>query len=69
VLTGELISAVVAMRLLGPGSMDLSQSLRFPRPVGHRRDGDRRGWRWRSMREKRRVRLATTAANQTARGW
>ena len=63
-LTGGLISAVLAMRLPGPGTIYLSQSLRFLRPV---RIGDTVTARvevLETISEKRRVRLATTAANQ-----
>jgi 3-hydroxybutyryl-CoA dehydratase len=63
-LTGGLISAVLAMRLPGPGTIYLSQSLRFLRPV---RIGDTVTARVEVVEvieAKRRVRLATTAANQ-----
>jgi 3-hydroxybutyryl-CoA dehydratase len=63
-LTGGLISAVLAMRLPGPGTIYLSQSLRFLRPV---RIGDTVTARVEvveTMAAKRRVRLATTALNQ-----
>jgi 3-hydroxybutyryl-CoA dehydratase len=63
-LTGGLISAVLAMRLPGPGTIYLSQSLRFVRPV---RIGDTVTARvevLEVLERKRRVRLATSATNQ-----
>lgn len=63
-LTGGLISAVLAMRLPGPGTIYLSQSLRFLRPV---RIGDTVTARvevLETIPAKRRVRLATSAVNQ-----
>jgi 3-hydroxybutyryl-CoA dehydratase len=63
-LTGGLISAVLAMKLPGPGTIYLSQSLRFLRPV---RIGDTVTARvevLETIEKKRRVRLATSAVNQ-----
>lgn len=63
-LSAGFISAVLGMRLPGPGSVYLSQSLRFTKPV---RIGDTVTARV-EVREiiaaKRRVRLATTCRNQ-----
>lgn len=63
-LTAGLISAVLAMRLPGPGTIYLTQSLRFVRPV---RIGDTVTARvevLEVMERRRRVRLATVATNQ-----
>jgi 3-hydroxybutyryl-CoA dehydratase len=63
-LTAGLVSAVLAMRLPGPGTIYLTQSLRFVRPV---RIGDTVTARvevLEVMERRRRVRLATTATNQ-----
>lgn len=63
-LSAGFISAVIAMRLPGPGSIYLSQSLRFTKPV---RIGDTVTARvevLEVMAAKRRVRLATTCRNQ-----
>lgn len=63
-LSAGFISAVIAMRLPGPGSIYLSQSLRFTKPV---RIGDTvtaRAEVLEVMTPKRRVRLATTCRNQ-----
>jgi 3-hydroxybutyryl-CoA dehydratase len=63
-LSAGFISAVIAMRLPGPGSVYLSQSLRFTKPV---RIGDPVTARvevTEVMETKRRVRLATTCRNQ-----
>ncbi|MBB4635556.1 3-hydroxybutyryl-CoA dehydratase [Longimicrobium terrae] len=63
-LTAGLVSAVLAMRLPGPGTIYLTQSLRFVRPV---RIGDTVTARVEVvevMERRRRVRLATTATNQ-----
>lgn len=62
--TAGLISAVIGTRLPGPGTVYLSQTLRFLRPV---RFGDRITVRVRVVEiipERRRVRLATTCVNQ-----
>ncbi len=62
-LTAGLISAVLGTRLPGPGTIYLSQSLRFTKPV---RIGDTVTARvevLEVMVAKRRVRLATTARN------
>ena len=63
-LSAGFISACIAMKLPGPGSIYLSQSLRFTRPV---RIGDTVTARvevaeWNEA--KRRARLATTCRNQ-----
>ena len=63
-LSAGFISACIAMRLPGPGTIYLSQSLRFARPV---RIGDTVTARveiveWNEA--KRRARLATTCRNQ-----
>lgn len=63
-LSAGLVSAVLAMRLPGPGTIYLSQSLRFTRPV---RIGDTVTARVEILElvpAKRRVRLATTCLNQ-----
>lgn len=63
-LSAGFISAVLGMRLPGPGSIYLSQSLRFTRPV---RVGDTVTARVEVLEviaAKRRVRLATTCRNQ-----
>ena len=65
-LTAGFISAVLAMKLPGPGTIYLSQSLRFLRPV---RIGDTVTARVEVLEivpVKRRVRLATTCTNQQA---
>ena len=64
-LSAGFISAVIAMRLPGPGSIYLSQSLRFTKPV---RIGDTVTTRVEVvevMAPKRRLRLATVCRNQT----
>lgn len=63
-LSAGFISAVIAMRLPGPGSIYLSQTLRFTKPV---RIGDTVTARVEVMEvlaAKRRLRLATTCRNQ-----
>lgn len=63
-LSAGFISAVLAMRLPGPGSVYLSQTLRFTKPV---RIGDTVTARVEVLEviaAKRRVRLATTCRNQ-----
>jgi len=63
-LSAGFISAVIAMRLPGPGSIYLSQSLRFTKPV---RIGDTVTTRVELvevMAPKRRLRLATVCRNQ-----
>ena len=63
-LTAGFISAALAMKLPGPGSIYLSQSLRFLRPV---RIGDTVTARVEVLElnaAKRRVRLATICSNQ-----
>ena len=63
-LSAGFISAVLGMRLPGPGSIYLSQSLRFTKPV---RIGDTITARVEVVEvvaAKRRVRLATTCSNQ-----
>jgi len=63
-LSAGFISAVIAMRLPGPGSIYLSQSLRFTKPV---RIGDTVTTRVEVvevMSPKRRLRLATVCRNQ-----
>ncbi|MBX6363182.1 MAG: MaoC family dehydratase [Gemmatimonadetes bacterium] len=63
-LTAGLVSAVLGTRLPGPGSIYLSQTLRFTRPV---RLGDTVTARVEVLElvpAKRRVRLATSCANQ-----
>lgn len=63
-LSAGLISAVVGMKLPGPGALYMSQSLRFVRPV---RIGDTITARAEILElvpEKRRVRLATICTNQ-----
>jgi len=64
ILSAGFISAVIAMRLPGAGSIYLSQSLRFTKPV---RIGDTVTARVEVLEvvaTKRRVRLATTCRNQ-----
>lgn len=63
-LTAGLVSAVLGTRLPGPGSIYLSQTLRFTRPV---RLGDTVTARVEVLElvpARRRVRLATSCANQ-----
>ena len=63
-LSAGLISAAIAMRLPGPGSIYLSQTLRFTKPV---RIGDTVTARVEVLEviaAKHRVRLATTCRNQ-----
>lgn len=63
-LSAGFISAVIAMRLPGPGSVYLSQTLRFTKPV---RIGDTVTARVEVLEvieAKRRLRLATTCRNQ-----
>jgi len=63
-LSAGFISAVLGMRLPGPGSIYLSQTLRFTKPV---RIGDTVTARVEVVEviaAKRRVRLATTCRNQ-----
>lgn len=63
-LTAGFLSAVMAMKLPGPGTIYLSQSLRFTKPV---RIGDTVTARVEVLEvipAKRRVRLATTCSNQ-----
>ena len=63
-LAAGLISAVLAMKLPGPGTIYLGQTLRFTRPV---RIGDTVTARVEVLEvnaPKRRVRLATTCRNQ-----
>ena len=63
-LSAGFISAVIAMRLPGPGSIYLSQSLRFTKPV---RIGDTVTARVEVLEviaAKRRVRLGTMCRNQ-----
>jgi 3-hydroxybutyryl-CoA dehydratase len=63
-LSAGFISAVLGMRLPGPGSIYLSQTLRFTKPV---RVGDTVTARVEVVEviaAKRRVRLATTCRNQ-----
>ena len=63
-LSAGFISAVIAMQLPGPGSIYLSQSLRFTKPV---RIGDTVTTRVEVvevMAPKRRLRLATVCRNQ-----
>lgn len=67
-LSAGFISAVLAMRLPGPGTIYLSQSLRFLRPV---RIGDTVTARVEVAElvpAKRRVRLLTTCTNQQGEG-
>lgn len=64
ILSAGFISAVIGMRLPGPGSIYLSQTLRFTKPV---RIGDTITARVEVLEvitAKRRVRLATTCRNQ-----
>ena len=63
-LSSGFVSATLAMRLPGPGTIYLSQSMRFVRPV---RIGDTITTRVEIVEllpEKRRIRLATTCRNQ-----
>ena len=62
-LAAGLISAVLAMKLPGPGTIYLGQTLRFTKPV---RIGDTVTARVEVLEvmRKRRVRLATTCRNQ-----
>ena len=63
-LSAGFISAVLAMRLPGPGVIYLSQSLRFTRPVYIGDTVTARVEVVEVIPAKRRVRLATTCANQ-----
>jgi 3-hydroxybutyryl-CoA dehydratase len=63
-LSAGLVSAVLGMKLPGPGALYMSQSIKFVRPV---RIGDTITARAEILElvpEKRRVRLATTCTNQ-----
>jgi acyl dehydratase len=63
-LTAGLVSAAIASRLPGPGSIYLGQTLRFTKPV---RIGDTVTVKLEVIEKipaKRRVRLATTCTNQ-----
>ena len=63
-LSASFLSTVLAMKLPGPGTIYMAQSLRFLRPV---RIGDTVTARVEAVElfpEKRRVRLATTVSNQ-----
>jgi 3-hydroxybutyryl-CoA dehydratase len=67
-LTAGFISAVLGMKLPGEGSIYMSQSLRFTRPV---RIGDTITARIEVIElfpQKKRVRLATTCRNQNGEG-
>lgn len=63
ILSAGFISAVLGMRLPGPGSVYVSQSLRFTKPI---RIGDTVTARVEvvEVMAKRRLRLATTCRNQ-----
>jgi 3-hydroxybutyryl-CoA dehydratase len=63
-LTAGLISAVLGMKLPGPGTIYLEQSLRFLRPVMIGDTVTASAEVLELVPAKRRVRLATTAANQ-----
>ncbi len=62
-LVGGLFSGVLATQLPGPGTIYLSQSLRFTRPV-HLGDTVTARVEVAEILPKRRVRLTTTARNQ-----
>ncbi len=63
-LSAGLISAVVGMKLPGPGALYMSQSLRFVGPVKIGDTITARAEILELVPEKRRVRLATTCTNQ-----
>lgn len=63
-LSAGFISTVLAMRLPGPGTIYLSQSLRFVRPVHIGDTVTARVEVAEVIAAKRRVRLTTTVANQ-----
>jgi len=62
--TAGLISAVIGTRLPGPGAIYLSQSLKFLRPVKFNDTITARVEVLEAHREKNRMRLQTTCANQ-----
>lgn len=63
-LSGGLISAVLGTRLPGPGSIYISQTLRFIRPVHIGDTVTARVEITELLPDTRRLRLATTCANQ-----
>ena len=63
-LSAGLVSAVLAMKLPGPGTIYLSQSMRFTRPVMIGDTVTARAEVVEVLAAKRRVRLATTCRNQ-----
>ena len=63
-LSAGLVSAVLAMKLPGPGTIYLSQSMRFTRPVMIGDTVTARAEVVEVIAAKRRVRLATTCRNQ-----
>ncbi len=64
-LSGGFVSAILASQLPGPGTVYLSQSLRFVRPVRINDTITTRVEIVELIEAKRRVRLATTCRNQT----
>lgn len=64
VLSAGLISAVLGMKLPGPGSIYLSQSLRFTRPVRFGDTLEARAEVLELQPEKNRARMKTTVVNQ-----
>jgi 3-hydroxybutyryl-CoA dehydratase len=63
-LSAGFISTVLAMKLPGPGTIYLQQSLRFTKPVKIGDTVTARVEVLETVPQKRRVRLATTVANQ-----
>jgi len=63
-LSAGLISAVIGMQLPGPGSIYMSQSLRFTAPVKIGDTITARAEVTEIMKEKKRVKLSTTCTNQ-----
>jgi 3-hydroxybutyryl-CoA dehydratase len=63
-LSAGLISAVIGMQLPGPGSIYMSQSLRFTAPVNIGDTITARAEVTEIMKEKKRVKLSTTCTNQ-----
>ena len=63
-LSAGFVSAVIAMKLPGPGTIYLSQSMRFTRPVMIGDTVTARAEVVEVIAAKRRVRLATTCRNQ-----
>ena len=63
-LSAGLVSAVIGMQLPGPGTIYMSQSLRFTAPVKFGDTITARVEVTELLKEKKRVKLATTCSNQ-----